>query len=115
LSYSIFSKWGDRPVPIDAVAVEAAADVIVEAAHGHRVEGFLEHLEILLATGSVVRSSEHAQARGLGNFWPEPKPPCWRSALRGYRVRGRLGTSLEEARAGTGLGAGSRRVGVSSS
>ena len=50
---------GDRPLPVHAVAREAAAHLVVDAALGHCAQGVLRHLErVGVARGAVAAQQE---------------------------------------------------------
>ncbi len=95
-----------RPVRVDAVAMEAAADVVIEAARRHRLERFLEHVAILVVPRSVVRTREHLQSRRL---W-ELRPAGAKAAVPAIRAPDRrVGDPLEDVtrgwlRIGDGIG-----------
>ena len=70
---------GDEPVRVDRVAVEAAADLVVDAAGGHGVERAGDHLQHL-GRGSgrwtvAATSSRNVIVIAWGNFGARPKPP----------------------------------------
>ncbi len=64
------------PVLVDRVAGEAAAEMVVDAARGHRLQGVLDHLERRrprpCGRGARRRRSNKS---GWGNFGAEPNPP----------------------------------------
>ena len=64
-----------EPAPVDRIAVEAAADEVVHAAGGHRVERLLGHL-----VPSPPRS-RNSTVGAAGNFGAPPQPPHSQSKL----------------------------------
>ena len=70
---------GHGPGGIDRVAVEAAAELVVDAAVHHRVERRRGQL-------GRPRSSRNSSVQCGGNFGAPPQPPCARSKASAQRV-----------------------------
>ena len=60
---------GHRPGGVDAVAGEAAADLVVDAAAGHRAQGLERHRR------ARRRSSRNSITEACGNLGAPPNPP----------------------------------------
>ena len=71
----------DRPRRVDGVAVEAAADLVVDAAAVHAVERQQRGVEQAPVTVSASGGAAGSRcAAGCGNFGAAPKPP-WRASV----------------------------------
>ena len=110
---------GDAPVAVDAVAVEAAAELVVEPAPRHLAAAEREERRASAAPRrpAARRSAASSSSRfvGVGNFGAPPKPPCSRSArsrssraARGEAAR-RRGAPAPRRRAARGAPPGSGR------
>jgi hypothetical protein len=58
-----FLEVGQEPLRIGGVTVEAAADVVVDAAEGHRVEGGVDHGR---KRGAVFGGAQQQREGGVG-------------------------------------------------
>ena len=61
-------KVRDDPVGVGGVAVKASADLVVDSARGHAVQGQLDHLQGVRGAGAGVVSEQELQGRGLGEL-----------------------------------------------
>ena len=85
-----------EPALIDAVAGEAAGEVVVDAAGGHLVERERDHVQQSSAAARRFQSRRSSCRSMLcGNLGAEPKPPC----ARIERPRERAGGVVEESTA----------------
>ena len=64
-----------HPMRVDRVAVEAAPELIVDAAAGHCVERVFDDAEVLRVTRAHVAAQQELRLIGGGNFGASPKPP----------------------------------------
>ena len=64
-----------EPVRVGAVAREAAAELVVDAAVGHGVEGSGDHRERGLVARAAPGSEQELERHGGGNFGAPPNPP----------------------------------------
>ena len=90
---------GHQPARVDGIAREAAADLVVDAAARHGVEG-------PVTTSVSPRASRNSSDAAGGNFGAPPKPPFRESAsMRELSLGG-----LQEAAAWSGSADGSIRA-----
>ena len=85
----------DEPVVVGGVAGEAAAELVVHAAGGHRVERRRDHLERLRRT-RCARYARHRKSSVIagGNFGARAEAAVVRLELRARRCRTRRASSL---------------------
>ena len=84
---------GDQPVGVGGVAMEPAADLVVDAAEGHRFQGLFRHLERLGLARAVVEAQQELQRHGLRELGCSAE-----AAVGGIVERGQASVRLSQQR-----------------
>jgi len=70
-----------HPALVDAVTVETAGQLVVDAAPRHLIQSCREGLASRLVVALMATSNSKSRTDGCGNLGCEPNPPLWASNL----------------------------------